>query len=281
MSRKRELSLRLAGLTDIAGIMSAMKSLALMETRILGNSLQSLERMVAGIEAAASDFLSWHGEFVPAPGDGRELRVLVGSEQGFCGDFNEAVMNRARSLETSDPGLTRWIIVGRRLHAKLSGDPRAVLSVPGATVVDEVSAVLLRLSEEIHRLLTTEDMAGYGLCVLYNCDATSNIRLRRLLPLRELPVPARKHSHPAEIYLSPAEFLSGLIRHYLYATLNEALYSSLMAENRKRLAHMDRALQRLDEETTRLRLVYNAQRQEEIIEEIEILLLSAEVLAGE
>ena len=53
-----------------------------------------------------------------------------------------------------------------------------------------------------------------------------------------------------------------------------------MAENRRRLAHMDRALDRLEEDTARLRLAYNARRQEEITEEIEIILLSADMLAG-
>ncbi len=56
------------------------------------------------------------------------------------------------------------------------------------------------------------------------------------------------------------------------------LYSSLMAENQQRQAHMDRALQRLDEDSARLRLRYNNQRQEEITEEIEIILLSADML---
>jgi F0F1-type ATP synthase gamma subunit len=44
---------------------------------------------------------------------------------------------------------------------------------------------------------------------------------------------------------------------------------------------MDRALDRLDADTTQLRLAYNWQRQEEIIEEIEVILLSADLLAGE
>ncbi len=36
MSRRREIATRLEALSDIAGIMSAMKGLALMETRMLG-----------------------------------------------------------------------------------------------------------------------------------------------------------------------------------------------------------------------------------------------------
>jgi F-type H+-transporting ATPase subunit gamma len=54
-----------------------------------------------------------------------------------------------------------------------------------------------------------------------------------------------------------------------------------MAENRQRHAHMDSALNKLDEDRARLRLAYNAQRQEDITEEIEVILLTAGVLEQE
>ncbi|MDO8311527.1 MAG: F0F1 ATP synthase subunit gamma, partial [Sideroxyarcus sp.] len=75
-------------------------------------------------------------------------------------------------------------------------------------------------------------------------------------------------------------FLSQLTDQYLYAALHEVFYASLMAENRKRLEHMDSAIRLLEKDEARLRLRYNALRQEEIIEEIEIIMLSAEVLSG-
>lgn len=280
MSRRREIARRLSALTDIAGILSAMKSLALMETRILGEFMNSQRRMVAGIEVAAADFLAWHPVFLPASGQSRELCVLVGSEQGFCGDFNEAIVARIRALCTGPQAPVRWVIVGRRLSVKLDDDPRTALSLPGASVADEVPAVLLNLTRELNRLLATAAMAGYSLSTLYHDDSSGELRLRRLLPLRDLPAPAPR-PYAAEINLPPAEFIAGLTRHALHAMLNETLYSSLMAENRQRQAHMDRALQRLDEDTARLRLAYNTQRQEEITEEIEIILLSADMLAGE
>ena len=279
MSRRRELARRLAALTDIGGILSAMKGLALMETRILRDSLDSQRRMVDGIEAATADFLAWHPEFAPAPGQERELCVLVGSEQGFCGDFNESLVARARAICAEPHAPACWTVVGQRLAGRLGDDDRVALAQPGASVADEVPAVLLRLTRELNRLLATEAMTGYGLSALYHCDASSDIRLRRLLPLRDLP-PAPARAHPPDLNLPPAEFLTGLTGHYLYAVLNEVLYSSLMAENRQRLAHMDRALDRLEDDTARLRLAYNARRQEEITEEIEIILLSADMLAS-
>ena len=281
MSRRRELARRLSALSDIAGILSAMKNLALMETLILRDFLASQRRMVAGIEGAAADFLAWHPEPIPAPtgGQGHALCVLVGSEQGFCGDFNERIVAHLQATDaTAVPA--RWVIVGQRLATKLGEDPRTALQLTGASVADEVPAVLLRLTRELNHLLTTGDQAGAGLCVLYLDDASGDLRLRHLLHLGTLPPPATAYPHAPTTNLPPAKLVAGLTRHYLYAALNEVLYSALMAENRQRQAHMDRALQRLDEQTGRLRRVYNAQRQEEITEEIEIILLSADQLSG-
>jgi len=280
MSRRREIDRRLEALTDIAGIMSAMKGLALMETRILMDFLASQQRMVAGIEAAAADFLAWHGEFASEALAGHEVCVLVGSEQGFCGDFNEALVARVEALCVERDAPAHWVIVGQRLAGRIGDRPHTALSLPGATVADEVPAVLLRLTGELGRLLARNDLAGYGLSTFYHCDANGDIRLRRLLPLRDLPTPAGEHPYPAELNLGAAEFIGGLTRHYLHAVLNEVLYSSLMVENRQRQAHMERALQKLDEDTARLRLAHNIQRQEEITEEIEVILLSAEMLSG-
>jgi F-type H+-transporting ATPase subunit gamma len=278
MSRRREIARRLDALSDIAGIMSAMKGLALMETRILTDFLASQRRMVAGIETAAADFLLTHPRFASAPVAGRELCVLVGSEQGFCGDFNETLLARLEAMGLEKDAPLRWLVVGRRLASRLGERDGVELALPGAIVADEVPAVLLRLTRELGRLLAQARLAGYGLSALYHCAATGDIRLRRLLPLRDLPAPERTFPYPAELNLPPAAFLRGLTGHYLHAALNEVLYSSLMAENRQRQAHMDRALQRLDEDSARLRLTYNIQRQEEITEEIEVILLSAEML---
>jgi F-type H+-transporting ATPase subunit gamma len=278
MSRRREIARRLDSLADIAGIMSAMKGLALMEIRILTDFLASQRLMVAGIEATAADFLVAHDEFASPPGLGQELCILVGSEQGFCGDFNEALLARMELLSEEKAAPLRWLLLGRRLASRLGERGCVDLTLPGATVADEVPAVLLRLTKELSRLLARSELAGVGLSALYHCATTSDIRFRRLLPLRDLPPAAQPHPYPAELNLRPEIFLHGLTGHYLHAVLNEVLYSSLMAENRQRQVHMDRALQRLDEDGARLKLTYNLQRQEEITEEIEVILLSADML---
>jgi F-type H+-transporting ATPase subunit gamma len=278
MSRRRDIGRRLSALADIAGIMSAMKGLALMEIRVLLDFMAHQKSMVAGIEAAAADFLACHGEFASSQGLTGDLCVLVGSEQGFCGDFNETLLARCVALSQGSITPVRWVAVGRRVAGRMGQG--LDLALPGAVVADEVPTVLLRLTRELSRLLAGDELGGYGLSALYHCASSGDIRLRRLLPFHDLPAPARDWPYPVELNLSPEEFFRGLVAHHLHAALNEVLYASLMAENRQRQAHMDHALQRLDEESTRLRLAYNIQRQEEITEEIETILLSADMQGG-
>ena len=54
------------------------------------------------------------------------------------------------------------------------------------------------------------------------------IRHRRLLPLHDLPPPPDPSAFAPDLNLAPEAFLQGLTGHYLYAVLNDVLYSSLM-----------------------------------------------------
>ena len=69
-----------------------------------------------------------------------------------------------------------------------------------------------------------------------------------------------------------------MTHHYLFAVLHEIFYISLMAENQRRLQHLEGAVKHLDDETVNLRRKSQIYRQEEITEEIEVILLNAENL---
>lgn len=66
--------------------------------------------------------------------------------------------------------------------------------------------------------------------------------------------------------------------HYLLAAMHEMLYTSLMAENHHRVQHLEGAVQHMDDKAIELTSQCNALRQEEVIEEIEAILLSADSL---
>jgi F-type H+-transporting ATPase subunit gamma len=141
-----------------------------------------------------------------------------------------------------------------------------------------VPVVLNRLMDALHtasRQLSGDGAALFGLA---HNNSEGEPTLKRLLPLA--PAQAQHLSQPPHLQLAPAEFFAELLDQYLLAALYGLLYEALAAENRQRLAHMERALDRLDETVARLALKRNAVRQEKIVEEIEVILSSEQAFAN-
>ncbi|KAA6183492.1 F0F1 ATP synthase subunit gamma [Thiohalocapsa marina] len=273
MSRLHELEDRLAGLDDIGKIMRSMKNLAYMESRKLGRFLSAQQRVVASIDSAARDFLAHHRRLLSDASEMAEVAILIGAERGFCGDFNEAVL-QAVGGATSEAERMRLIAVGGRLGQALDGDPRLLAVLPGASATEEVPAVLRGLLDALQEQLRPPASARLSV-VHWSSDPEQVQHVSVLPPFRHyLAGPEPSQGFPPLLNLSPEAFLAGLIEHFLFAALHESLYSSLMAEQQQRLRHLDAALRRVDERMGSLRLRRNMQRQEEITEEIELILLN-------
>ena len=79
VSNRRELDQRRRVLGDIREIMSAMKTLAYMETRKLDRTMGAQRAVVGQIETIAEDFLGCYPETLP-PADGlKPVCLLLGS----------------------------------------------------------------------------------------------------------------------------------------------------------------------------------------------------------
>lgn len=269
MSGQAELSQRFAQLKEISGIMTAMKSLSLVETHKLARFIGQQRRMLANIEAAAADFLS----FFPVAGTPEAqpaILLLIGSERGFCGNFNERVLAALDAPPAWQPA-PALLVVGSRLGAKLAAHPGVIARLDGATVTEDVPGALNRLMDALHT--ASRQFAGNG-AALFSLAHTADgeAALKRLLPFD--PPPAPPFAQPPRLQLAAPEFFTELLDQYLLAALTGLLYESLTAENRQRLAHMEHAVDRLDETLARLALKRNALRQEKIVEEIEVILSS-------
>ncbi len=275
MSGQAELSQRFGRLKEINGIMTAMKNLSLVETRKLARFIGHQRRMLTNIEMAAGDFLgffSLEGGAEPGPA----ILLLIGSERGFCGNFNEQVLAALDDL----PGWERppaLLVVGHRLGAKLNARPGVIARLDGPTVTEDVPAVLNRLMDTLHTASHRLARDGTALFSLAH-EAEGEPTLKRLLPLS--PPKALHFTHPPRLQLAPSAFFAELLDQYLLATLYGLLYESLAAENRQRLGHMEQALDRLEEAIAQLALKRSALRQEKIIQEIEVMLASAQAFRG-
>ncbi len=274
VTRRRTLERHRHGLAEIRGIMNSMKTLAYLETRKLTRFLDAQHAVVTTIEAAAADLLSFYPEILPDAAHTTPVFLLIGADRGFCGDFNRALLRQLESSLQAQPAADPALIaIGRKLHMLLDRDARVVARIEGACLVEEISTVLNRLADEIIAL-QGQHGALEVFCIYH--DSEDGVVLQRLLPpFQGMPGRPQQYPHPPTLNLSPTVLLAELTDQYLFAALHAMLYTSLMLENQHRVTHLDGAVKHLDDQAEELAKQCNALRQEEIIEEIEVILLSA------
>jgi F-type H+-transporting ATPase subunit gamma len=275
MSKRLEVKGRLKALDEIRGILSAMKNLAIVEMSKVGRHLEAQRRCVQVAEDALRDLTAFYGSPLPpekdAPGE-EGLTVLVGSERGFCGAFNESLWEWFQEREKEDEG--KVLVVGRKLLTKFEGHPRLSGWLEGPDTAEEIPETILSLAE---RLTGT---ASQSLRVVFHDGAGSSIEPTVMSPFEEEISDKPSGPFPPLLQLPPERLYEDLLEQRLFFQLTRAFQASFMAENRERLRHMEGALQSLDKKRDGLRLRYNGLRQEEISEELEMILLGAEGMAG-
>jgi F-type H+-transporting ATPase subunit gamma len=275
MTALREIERHLKSLGDIRGIMSSMKTLALLETRKLMRRLATQGRVVDSIKAAASDFRGFF-PFTPSPPkDSPPVYLLFGSERGFCGDFNEALLDALPSPPSTDALRSPLLLaVGRKLSSRLEGDPRVAALLDGASVAEEVEQILNRLVGELTTL--QQRYGAFSLTALYHNADDNGIQTAQVLPPFQEPPPPSRFGYPPRLTIEAETFFSELLDHYLFAALHAMAYTSLLAENHRRMVHLEGAIHRLEQDSAELSRKRNILRQEEITEEIEVIMLSVE-----
>ena len=141
MSRRHQLAAKLEGFREVRSILSAMKNIALMELRALAGMLESQRRAMATIERAAADFLAFYP--LPAgPAPVATVSIVIGSERGFCGEFNEARMR-----------MTRIPAGAELVHNKVSAAPGFWLG--NVIVMAGVPSIMQAMLDEVAPKLTT------------------------------------------------------------------------------------------------------------------------------
>ena len=259
MSQRAENNFRLELYRDLDEIVSAMKNLAQVELHLVAKA-ESVQARAWTTTVDALQQLLQHTSFAsePQPRGSNRTIILLGSERGFCGGFNEQI---ARAFKAQDIAGARVLVMGSRLMNKLAVD-HITQAFAGPTTTDEVLPCLQNLMEQL-LLQPLPD----SLQVL--CHGTNGVAWEVLLP-----VPASDNRSAAaalQIQLPPQDLLRELQWQMVQQGLLRQLLVSLKNENRHRLQQMEGAREHLEELTQNLRLRINALRQQEIVEEIEVI----------
>ncbi len=273
MTRRLDLRRHQDSLADIRKIIRSMQSLAYIETRKLGRKLPLQQRQLRAVERAAADFLAFH-PVLPLKAEGPAALIVIGSERGFCGDFNERLAEELTTRwEDHQHFHSRIIGVGGRLCGQLRDRAYRVSPIDGADMTEELDRVLGDVLGAVQALREQEGPLPLTL-LFHDADAPEPVEKVLLPPFGELSRNMADGAAPL-LNLPPDDILPGLVEHYLLATLNESLHASLMAESRRRVQQLEAAGRHLDKRLAALERKGRQLRQEEIIEEIEVILLGA------
>lgn len=281
MSRRHDIERQRSSLGEIREIMSAMKSLAYMETQKLSALLSAQQLVIENMDAAATDFLSFYGDQLNPAQPLTRVYLLIGTERGFCGDINQRLLAHLESLlkrdvqnlqQSSACTSPKLIAIGHKMHSLLQDDDRVAAFLDGANVAEDITRILPDLIESLETL-----QRKFGAVQLYGIfQGDKEAVVRQLLPCFPLddsqPV---AYGSPPLLNLSVEDLFLELSQQYLFAAINEMLNRSLMNECLHRVAHLEGAVRHLDEQSQQLLRRANTLRQEEITEEIEVILLSA------
>ena len=259
MSQRREIENRLALYDDLTGILGAMRSFALAELRKVGKRETTQQQLLDNLSAALNDIAFAFP--LPEKPD-YDIWLLFGSVRGFCSSFNEDVLRLwGAQAAAQDP----VVLVGERLH-DLFQENNALLRVSGANGGLDAAATIERILPAIGEL-RQKYPGESGLVACFRDELGA--RTERLLPLKHAHLASA--GYPPHLFTPAIETAAGIAEHYLFHQLLAILLRSIRVENHMRLMQMENALRHLEEGSRELIRQRNRIRQEEIVEEIELM----------
>ncbi|MCP1335297.1 F0F1 ATP synthase subunit gamma [Futiania mangrovi] len=279
---------------DIRGVVRTMKALSAVSIRQYERASAAMHDYHRTVELGLQAVLAGHAgamRTTPAPA-GRRVAVVLGSDRGLCGRFNEAVARfadhdlRARAHAGEPPPLilAAGVRAADRLVA-LGRTPSIVETMPGGVdgLVRMSQAILIQLES-----WRTAEGAG-TIRVYFNRrmaeGARSRPASRSLAPLSEAYLsqlagrawPARG---PPMFTMDRKALFAELARELMFANLYRAGADSLASEHATRLAAMQAADRNIEERLADLEAAFSRMRQEAITSELLDLAAGYEAAQG-
>jgi F-type H+-transporting ATPase subunit gamma len=276
---------------DLHSIVRTMKALAAVNIRQYEEALGSLAEYARGVDLGLQALLRARPDALaamPREPASRPGIIVLGSDQGLCGAFNEHISAfyleaRASAAAGSGPVLAVGLRVAGRLED--AGVPLAdVLTLPvsAALVASLVQDLLARID------VWREQEAADGAWLYYNrprSGAAYRPHHEALLPLDIAELRALA-SAPWRPRAAPAlggdwdALFSAVVRQRLFVRLHHAVTASLAAENASRLAAMHAAQRSIEERLDALHAQFHLQRQTAITTELLDIVSGYEALTG-
>lgn len=285
---------RIHNIEDLHSIVRTMKVLASISIRQYERAVESLVDYSRTTEMGLQVVLRNRAALVEARTQQVEKIfgiIIIGSDQGMCGQFNEQVASYTlRKLERMGiPQRQRSVFaLGSRVVPRLEslGQPvEHFLAVPSSVegiqpTVQDILWVINRWLEQenrdtiyiFHNRLISASQARPATTRFWPIDPNDFRFLeKRAWPTKIVPT-----------YTMPwQDLFSAIIQQYLFVTLSRSLAESLASENTYRLLSMQVAERNIEEKISEFTHIYHQQRQNSITSELLDVVSGFEILMKE
>lgn len=276
---------------DLHVIVRTMKTLSAVNIRHFEQAVKSIDEFFGTVERGLQVLLVDGAlEMLPLRPEsgGRICVIILGSDQGLCGGFNDHVVSFFLQKYSERPEDAKVLCIGSRAHAMLEerGFPvRDTFPVPGS-----LSGITVLLQDLLLRVFGLQEEEGLEQVLLFHNHPLSNVsyepRVEKILPLdREWFRSLASRDWPSRRLpthtMARKELFSALIRQYVFTVVARAIAESMASENAARLASMQAAEKNIEERLSSLDALYRSRRQDAITAELLDIVSGFEVLQGE
>ena len=278
-SRLSEIENRMATAHQLDAVIGAMRGIAAAREREAQQRLAGIRSVAATVGEAIGMALAAASRDdprdLPLERDLAPVLIVLCTEQGFVGGFNERLLERAESMKSRAAAVV--FIAGTR-GAMLAGERGLAFdwSVPMASHANDVMRVAGRISDAVFKRFN--DRAASEIWLVHAMpaqDAQAPIVTRRLVPFDFDRFKTASPARQPLLTLPVDRMLTGLAERYVYVELCEGLMLSFAAENSARMTAMLAARDHVAETLNALKRDARTARQDEITNELVELAVTA------
>lgn len=289
MATQESLVRKMKSVDELRSIVRTMKAMAAANLHQYERAVESLEdyhhTVALGLQIVLGKDRAKRPHKHLAVKTGSLLAVVIGTDYGFAGQFNEEIIRHTLTVLDRDQTTTHVIAVGGQAADGLNKVQRKIAAAfPLPSSLAGINPLVQRLALEIEQIRTTQDVEE--VLLLFNRPSASTTytqQTTRLFPVLfdDVLGDARKWpSRSLPMYtVGYAQMLQALVREYIYVSIYRSIALSMAGENVSRLAAMHAAVKKIEEVSENLTMEYRQKRQNAITGELLDILSGFEALS--
>jgi len=242
--------------------------------KILYAYRSNIEMGIQAIMLYGKDLELSNINYIKNTGNNKNLVIVLGSNQGLCGRFNDKIKNFVvDDLDKNEDN--QIIIIGERLLNLMETTGLNIIkSVYLPNSIENSSNTIYEILQIIDEKIAKKEINNVFLYYTLSDDTVNGTPTKiRLIPIdKKLLEKAKDNVWPTNNIpywqIKDKVLLSDLLKQYIFVILNNALANSITSEQRNRLITLQNAETNINELIRNKNLEYNQKRQSTITNEL-------------